>query len=294
MANLNTDNKALTLRRAPLAWRNVSGVLMTVLSASACALGLIALLAILTHVVIHGLSALSPKLFTELPPPPGVAGGGIANALVGTVKMVALGLLFSLPLSLLAAVYLSEYARDSYLSKIVRGAVQLLASTPSILIGLFAYAGFVVFFHKFSAIAGGFALCMIMIPLLVRAIEEALRAVPDDQRTAALAVGCSKVQALWYVVLPPALPSIITGIMLALARAAGESAPLIFTALFSQFWTTSLMEPTASVSVLIYNFATSPFKNQQELAWGAAFVLVVLLLTINIAVRLLANWRKNK
>lgn len=266
--------------------RTCKGALLTLVTAVCTLAALGVFLAIVGDVAIKGFSAISPQLFTELPPPPAMAGGGIGNAILGTVILVGLGAGISLPISFLTAVYLSEYGRDSRFSRVIRSCVYLLSTTPSIILGLFAYAAIVVATGSFSAVAGGVALSLVMMPILVGSMEEALRSVPDELRYGSLALGASPVQTLTQVVLPSAMSSIITGAMLAVARASGESAPLIFTALFSQYWLDGLMAPTASLAVLIYNFGTSPFQNQQALAWAASLVLIAFVLIINITVRL--------
>lgn len=280
------------LRRGRLSRRSIAGTLFIGFSCLCTALALSAFACIVGYVAFHGVATLNPDLIFELPPPPGMSGGGIANAIVGTCLMVALGTCFGFPLAFLAAIYLAEFGRQSRLSRVVAGAVNLLSATPSIILGLFAYATIVLATGTFSAVAGGFALALVMLPIMVRSTEEALRFVPDELRQGSLALGASHFQTIVQVVLPSAVPSIITGAMLAVARATGESAPLIFTALFSQFWADSAMAPTASLAVLVYNFATSPFQNQQQLAWSAALVLIFLVLTTNIVVRLASRKRR--
>jgi phosphate transport system permease protein len=272
--------------------RTCKGILLTLLTATCTMAALGVFLAIVGDVAVKGFSALKPELFTELPPPPAMAGGGIGNAVLGTVILVGLGAAISLPVSFLTAVYLSEFGRESRLSKVIRSSVYLLSTTPSIILGLFAYAAIVVATGSFSAVAGGVALSLVMLPILVGSMEEALRSVPDELRYGSLALGATPVQTLMQVVLPSAISSIITGAMLAVARASGESAPLIFTALFSQYWAEGLMAPTASLAVLIYNFGTSPFQNQQTLAWAGSLVLIAFVLVINITVRLASRSKR--
>ena len=196
---------------------------------------------------------------------------------MGTVILVGLGALISIPIGVLAAVYLSEFS-SSRIARWIRFACNVLSGVPSIIIGIFAYGIIVLRTNSFSAYAGGFALAILMLPIIVRATDEALQLVPQEIRWASIAVGASSFHTVLQIVLPAALPAILTGITLAVARAAGETAPLIFTALFTQFWPGQLLQPTPSLAVLIYNFASVPYQNQQELAWAASLILVLLIL----------------
>lgn len=251
---------------------------------SLCAL--VPLGSLLWLVVKNGLPLFRWEVFTGLPPAPGLTGGGFGNAVIGTLVMVGLGLVMATPPGILAAVYLCEYRAQSWLKPAVRFAAKMLAGIPSIICGVFAYAAVVVVTGRFSAVAGGVALAVLMLPTIVVASEQALLGVPEASREASLGLGATRLQTLFRVVLPDALPGIMTGLILAAARAAGETAPLIFTALFSQFWMTSLMEPTASLSVLVYNFSTMPYEHQVSLAWTASLVLILLVTTSNVA----AQW----
>lgn len=265
--------------------RVLFGVVMTSLTFLAAAIALLPLFALLIYVLYQGISQLSPLVFTQLPPPPMVKGGGFGNAILGTLLMVSLGAGISIPIGVMAAVYLSEFAGDSPLAAWIRFASNVLSGVPSIVVGVFAYSLVVLATGTFSALAGGVALAVLMLPIIARTTEEALKLVPKDVRQAAVGLGATHIQTVFWVVLPAALPAIITGVMLGIARAAGETAPLIFTALFSQFWARGIMEPTASLSVLIYNFAVVPFKNQQALAWTASLVLITLVLLTSIISR---------
>lgn len=247
---------------------------------------LVPLGSILWLVVKNGLPLLRWEVFTSLPPAAGMTGGGFGNAVIGTLVMVGLGLAMSAPLGILAAVYVCEYQPNGWLARAVRFVAKLLTGIPSIICGVFAYAAIVVTTGKFSSVAGGAALAVLMLPTIIVATEQALLGVPGAYREASYGLGATRFQTIFRVVLPDALPAIMTGIMLAVARAAGETAPLIFTALFSQFWMTSLMEPTASLSVLVYNFSTMPFEHQVRLAWTASLVLVLLVTVTNIAAQL--------
>lgn len=247
---------------------------------------LVPLGSILWLVVKNGLPLLRWEVFTSLPPAAGMTGGGFGNAVIGTLVMVGLGLAMSAPLGILAAVYVCEYQPNGWLARAVRFVAKLLTGIPSIICGVFAYAAIVVTTGKFSAVAGGVALAVLMLPTIIVASEQALLGVQGAYREASYGLGATRFQTIFRVVLPDAMPAIMTGIMLALARAAGETAPLIFTALFSQFWMTSFMEPAASLSVLVYNFSTMPFEHQVKLAWTASLVLVLLVTVTNIAAQL--------
>ncbi|QXE22103.1 permease protein of phosphate ABC transporter [Richelia sinica FACHB-800] len=239
--------------------------------------------------VIQGFNSLSPSVFTELPPAPFRKGGGFGNAILGTLLMVGIGGLISIPFGVLAAIYLTEFSSGK-IARWVRFATNVLSGVPSIIAGVFAY-GIVVLsltqwkLGSYSAIGGGFALAILMLPIIVRTTDEALQLVSQDLRQASLGLGATNFQTVTQVVLPAALPAIVTGSTLAIARAAGETAPLLFTALFSTFWPDSLLKPTASLAVLVYNFAISPFKNWQSLAWAASLILVLMVLLTSIIAR---------
>ena len=269
--------------------RSLFGIVMTILAGACVVLALIPLFAVLFYVIVQGGSRLNLDLFTKLPPPPGLKGGGIANAIVGTLMTVGIGTLISLPFGVLAAVYLSEFSTGKT-SRWIRFATNVLAGVPSIIAGVFAYGIIVVATGGFSAVAGGVALAVLMLPTIVRTTDEALQIVPQDVRWASVGLGASNYQTVLQVVIPAAVPAIITGVTLAIARAAGETAPLIFTALNSPFWPRGIWKPTPSLSVLIYNFAGVPFEPLQELAWAASFILVILILLTSI----LARWATRK
>jgi phosphate transport system permease protein len=276
------------LKRNPSSPRTLFGLLMSGIAGLFTLAAIVPLFIILTYLLTKGIGSLSWAVFTELPPPPLVEGGGFGNAILGTIIMVGIGALISVPLGIMAAIYLSEFSRGE-VADWIRFATNVLSGVPSIIIGVFAYSAIVLTTRSYSAWAGGFALAILMLPIIVRTTDEALKLVPQEIRQASIGVGANNYQTVLQVVLPAALPAIITGITLAIARAAGETAPLLFTALFTQYWTNwdnLLVEPTASLAVLVYNFAIVPFKNQQELAWGAAFILVLLVLLTSIISRL--------
>jgi phosphate transport system permease protein len=254
-------------------------------------LTLVPLVSIVVLVVQNGAPLLGTNLFSQLPPPPGLEGGGFGNAILGTLLMVGLAILLSVPIGILSAVYINEYAPDSGLSSAVRFVAKLLTGLPSIICGVFAFAAVVMTTHRFSAVAGGVALAILTLPTIILTAEQALMGVSGAFREASFGVGATHLQTIWRIVLPEALPAIMTGVMLAVARAAGETAPILFTALFSQNWIQSLMGPTASLSVLIYNFASLPYAYHIKLAWTASLVLVLLVTLTNITTQLIFNPR---
>jgi phosphate transport system permease protein len=244
------------------------------------------LVSVLYMLIVQGGSRLSTDLFTELPPAGFEMGGGFGNAIVGTILMVAIATVIAVPIGVMAAAYLAELGPDSQLGRVSRFLAKVLTGFPSILAGVFVYAVLVLAMGTYSAIAGGVALAILMLPTVVLTAEEAMKMVPRKMKDAALGMGCTRTQMIWKVVFPTALPGILTGVMLGVARVAGESAPLLFTALFSNYWISNLREPTASLSILIYNFSSMPFDNQIELAWAASLILVLIVLVFNILSRL--------
>ncbi|NMG09173.1 phosphate ABC transporter permease PstA [Brasilonema sp. UFV-L1] len=272
------------LSRSATSPRTLFDTVMTVVAFLCGIIALVPLIAVLSYVLIQGLSSLNLDLFTKLPPPPLVKGGGFGNAILGTLVMVGIGALISIPLGVLAAVYLTEFSSGK-LSRWIRFATNVLSGVPSIIAGVFAYGIVVATTGGFSAVAGGFALSILMLPIIVRTTDEALQLVSQDLRQAAVGLGATNFQTVAWVVVPAAVPSIVTGATLAIARASGETAPLLFTALFSQFWPRGIFEPTASLAVLVFNFAISPFKNLQSLAWAASLILVLLVLLTSITAR---------
>jgi phosphate transport system permease protein len=264
------------------------------------------LFSVLYMLAVRGGRQLGLATFTELPPAALVAGGGFGNAIVGTVVIVAIATLISVPVGILAAIYIAEFGPETRTASVVGFAAKVLTGLPSILAGVFAFAAVVIVTGSFSAPAGGVALAILMLPTVLLTAEEAIKRVPSKMREAAIGMGATPTQVVSRVLLPTAMPNILTGVMLAVARAAGETAPLLFTALFSQYWisTTSpeflpksladLMKPTASLAVIIYNFSGSPFENQIELAWAAALVLVMLVLVINVGGQALAGRSDNR
>jgi phosphate transport system permease protein len=283
-----TNFDITSLKKNPTSPRTLFGLIMSGLAGLFTLMAIVPLFIILGYLLTKGISSLRPEVFTQLPPPPLVDGGGFGNAILGTILMVGIGGLISVPIGIMAAIYLSEFSKGSKFAEWIRFATNVLSGVPSIIIGVFAYGAIVLTTKGYSAWAGGFALAILMLPIIVRTTDEALKLVPEEVRQASIGVGANNYQTVLQVVLPAAIPAIITGITLAVARAAGETAPLLFTALFTQFWpnwNNYFVEPTASLAVLVYNFAIVPFKNQQELAWAAAFILVLLVLATSIISR---------
>ena len=256
------------------------------LSLAAMAFGLFWLCWILYTVLRLGLGGLSLDLFTKMTPPPG-SPGGLMNAIAGSAIMVGLATLIGTPIGIVAGVYLSEYGQRTLLGFATRFINDILLSAPSIVIGLFIYAAYVAQVGRFSAIAGVFALALIVIPVVVRTTENMLMLIPNSLREAAFALGAPKWIVIARVTVPSAKAGIVTGVLLAVARISGETAPLLFTALSNQFWSLDLNEPMANLPVTIFKFAMSPFTDWQDLAWSGVFLITVGVLVLNIAARLL-------
>ncbi len=288
MASSFSDQSSTPLSRASLTKtmspRTLFSTAMSIFVFICGILALLPLLAVLSYVIFKGFSSFSITSLTQLPPPAyDTTGGGFGNAIVGTIVMVGIASLLTIPLGILAAIYLTEFSSNR-VSRWIRFATNVLSGVPSILAGVFAY-GTVVALFGFSAIAGGMALAILMLPIVVRTTDEALQLVSQDLRQASVGLGATNYQTVLFIVLPAALPSIITGVTLAVARAAGETAPLLFTALDSQFWFDGLTKPTASLAVLVYNFARSSSDNWNSLAWAASLILVLLVLLTSIIAR---------
>jgi phosphate transport system permease protein len=264
--------------------RTVSQI-MTGLCIAAVLLALLPVVLIFFFVVKQGISSLDLNFFTQMPKPPGEAGGGMANSIAGSIILCGLGAIFAIPIGVLSGIYIVE-SGGTRLATAARFAADTLNGVPSIVIGLFAYVVVVLPVQHFSALAGGFALGLLMIPLVTRTTEELLRLVPTALREGALALGATRGRAVFTVVLPAALPGIITGIVLALARIAGETAPLMFTAFSNRYWSTSLTEPMASLTYQVYTYAKSPNADWQRQAWAGALVLVTLVLVCSVLARL--------
>jgi phosphate transport system permease protein len=240
---------------------------------------------ILGYLLYHGLGALNWDFFTKLPKPTGEFGGGMANAIVGSAKILLLAAMIGVPLGFAAGVYLSEYSGRTF-AFVVRYITDLLNGVPSIVIGIFAYAMVVKPTRQFSTLAGGVALGIMMIPIAVRTTEEFLQTVPVSLREGAMALGANKATAIFTVVVPAAMQGLTSGMMLNLARVAGETAPLLFTALGNVYWSRGWLQPSSSLPVMIYQYAISPYEDYHRQAWAAGFVLLALVLSINITARM--------
>ena len=302
MTQTLTHNKAESasdLSYKPFQRRNISSRALSFLAALFAAIAVLPLILVLGYVLVQGGSKISLALLTQLPPPPGLEDGGIANAIVGTLVVTAIAALIAVPVGVGGGIFLAEYSRSGWFAQFIRFGTNVLAGVPSIIAGVFIYGTIVtsriLFGNAYSAVAGGMALAVLMLPTVIKTTDEGLKLVPDDLRRAALGVGASRFVTIIRITLPAAFTPIATGVVLAVARAAGETAPLIFTALFSPFWSDLLtpegiFSPIATLSVMIYNFAIEPYEFHNELAWAASFVLVVMILALNLFSRWLARF----
>ena len=301
---MNINNPSLITRQEQLNYkpnirRNLGNRLMTALAALFSTIAVLPLVLVLGYVLLKGASKISISLFTELPPPPGLEGGGIGNAIVGTLVVTFIAALFAIPVGVGGGIYLAEYSKSDWFAQFIRFGTNVLSGVPSIIAGVFIYGTIVtsrlIFGNAYSAVAGGLALSILMIPTVIKTTDEGLKLVPDDLRRGALGVGASRFITITRITLPAAFTPIATGVVLAIARAAGETAPLIFTALFSPYWADLLsvdgwFSSIATLSVLIYNFSIMPLEVQNELAWAASFVLVTLILSLNLFARWLGRF----
>jgi phosphate transport system permease protein len=276
----------LTLRR-----KTVNIVMLTVTGmCTLIAAG--TLVYILGYLFVHGATSLTWDFFTKLPTPVGESGGGMANAIVGSGKLLLLASLFGIPIGFLGGVYLAEFGGSTF-SYVVRYVTDLLNGVPSIVIGIFAYTMVVLPQKHFSTLAGGLALGVMMIPIAVRSTEEFLRAVPNSLREGAMALGASKARSILTVVIPAAKNGIMTGIMLNLARVAGETAPLLFTSFGNRYWSSGWEQPISALPVMIFTYAIAPYEDWHKQAWAAGFVLLTMVLTVNIIARAVLSKRKH-
>ncbi|MFM6990059.1 MAG: phosphate ABC transporter permease PstA [Rhodoferax sp.] len=275
-------------RAAKFAARNRVNTLATFLALSAMAFGLFWLFWILIETFRLGIGGLNLAALTQMTPPPNEE-GGLANAIYGSVLMVSLATLVGTPIGVMAGIYLAEFDRTGWLANLTRFVNDILLSAPSIVIGLFVYAIAVSPFHTFSGAAGVLALALIVIPVVIRTTENMLQLVPAGLREAAYALGAPKWKVIISITLKAARAGVITGVLLAVARIAGETAPLLFTALSNQFWTSSLGQPMASLPVTIFKFAMSPYENWQQLAWAGVFLITLAVLSLNIAARVMTR-----
>lgn len=274
--------------------RKYMNFVMLALFSLATILAVIPLFGVLGYVVKNGLQAINLDFFFHLPAPLGMPGGGVGNAIVGTLEIVAVASLIGIPVGILAAVYLTEYDRESWFSTAVRFTTDVLTGIPSIIIGIVAYTTIVLPMGHFSGYAGGIALAVIMIPLVIRSTEEMLRLVSHSVREAAYALGIPKWRTILSVVLPTASKGIVTGSVLAVARISGETAPLLFTTLGNRYWARTLNEPTAALPLQIYQYAIAPYDDWQRQAWGGSLVLMFLVSVLTIIARLAFRTRRGK
>ena len=265
--------------------RKVTNVVALCFSGLATAIGLFFLGAILWTLISNGVAGMSVALFTQNPPPPG-SSGGILNAIYGSVVMTLIGIVIGAPIGMLAGTYMAEYGRGTRLAAVIRFVNDVLLSAPSIIIGLFIYEILVIRMGHFSALAGGVALAVIAIPVTVRTTEDMLNLVPQGMKDASTAMGAYPWRTITSIIYPAARSGIVTGLLLAVARISGETAPLLFTALNNQFWSTNLRGPMANLPVVIFQFALSPYKNWQQLAWSGALVVTVTVLVLNNSARI--------
>ena len=269
--------------------RRLANAVVMSLAVVATGFGLMWLVLVLWTLLVEGISAMTPALFTQMTPPPG-SSGGLLNAIFGSLVMTVIGTLIGAPTGILAGTFLAEYSRGGRFGEIVRFINDILLSAPSIIVGLFVYEIMVVPMGHFSAWAGAVALAMIVIPVVVRTTEDMLDLVPTALREAATALGTPKWKVIVMISYRAAIQGMLTGVMLAIARIAGETAPLLFTALNNQFWSSNLNAPMANLPVVIFQFAMSPYSDWQLLAWGGALLITITVLFLNIGARLLASW----
>ncbi len=275
--------------------KNILEKLQTAIAFCLLIISIIPITFILVYVLIKGGTQLSIDIITQLPEPPGddlLSAGGIGNSIIGTIIVTTIASVISVPIGIGGGIYLAEYSSGGLFSRFIRFGTNVLAGVPSIIAGVFIYGIIVstklIYGSNYSALAGSLALSILMLPTIIKTTDEGLKLVSDDLRRGALGIGASKFITITRITLPAAFSTIATGILLSVARAAGETAPLIFTALFSFYWPQGneiLLEPIASLSVLIYNFALEPYEAQNELAWAASFILVMMLLALNIIAR---------
>jgi phosphate transport system permease protein len=268
--------------------RKIKSIVMISITAICLLLVIIPLFLILYYTISKGINFINWDFFTQMPKPVGEKGGGMANAIVGSGIMVAIASILGIPIGIMSGIYLSD-KESSWFASIVRFLAEVLNGIPSIVIGVVVYILLVIPMKRFSALAGGIALGIIMIPLITRTTEEMIRLVPNSFREAGLGLGIPRWKTTLFIVLPAAFKGIFTGILLSIARAVGETAPLLFTALGNRFWSTTLDQPIASMTVFIYDYSKAPFNDWNQQAWAAAFVLIVLVLLLNIIFRIVTR-----
>jgi phosphate transport system permease protein len=291
--DLHARTELQASRRKMQARRSMRNKIALTLSLLTMAFGLFWLVWILFTTVSRGFDGFSLALFTEMTPPPNTAGGGLANAIAGSGLLILWATLFGTPLGILAGIYLAEYGRKSWLAEIIRFINDILLSAPSIVVGLFVYTIVVAQMQHFSGWAGVIALALLQIPIVIRTTENMMKLVPDSLREAAYALGTPKWKMISAITLKASVSGIITGVLLAIARIAGETAPLLFTSLSNQFWSTDMMQPLANLPVTIFKFAMSPFAEWQSLAWAGVLLITLCVLLLNILARVIFAKSKN-
>ena len=277
------------MRPRPAHFRKATDIFIKILSSVSAFIGIFFLAWILLEVSRRGVAALNINFFTKLPTPPGMEGGGVANALLGTMIMTVLATLIGVPVGVMSGVYLAEFGKTSMLGKGVRFSLNVIMGVPSIIVGLYVYTLLVLPLGHFSGYAGAVSLAILMLPVVARTTEDMLNMVPNELRESALAVGAPQWKVTLGIVFRAAKTGMITGILLAIARVSGETAPLLFTALNSPYWPQSINEPTANLTVTIFNYAMSPFADWQQIAWGASLLIMMVILSLTIITRILTK-----
>lgn len=295
MSQTDAQNLALLMksRRKMQARRSLINRVALLLSIATMAFGLFWLIWILFSTVTRGIDGMSLALFTEMTPPPNTEGGGLANAIVGSGLLILWATVIGTPLGIMAGIYLAEYGRKSVLAETVRFINDILLSAPSIVVGLFVYTIVVLRMGHFSGWAGVIALALLQVPIVIRTTENMMKLVPDSLREAAYALGTPKWKMILAITFKASVSGIITGVLLAIARIAGETAPLLFTSLSNQFWSTDMMQPIANLPVTIFKFAMSPFADWQQLAWAGVLIITFCVLVLNILARVVFAKRKH-
>lgn len=292
-----TDAKSVALlvesRRKMQSRRSLINKVALLVSMAAMAFGLFWLVWILFSTITRGIDGMSIALFTEMTPPPNTAGGGLANAIVGSGLLILWATVIGTPLGIMAGIYLAEYGRKSLLAESIRFINDILLSAPSIVVGLFVYTVVVLKMGHFSGWAGVIALALLQVPIVIRTTENMMKLVPDSLREAAYALGTPKWKMISAITLKASVSGIVTGVLLAIARIAGETAPLLFTSLSNQFWSTDMMQPIANLPVTIFKFAMSPFAEWQQLAWAGVLIITFCVLLLNILARVIFAQRKH-
>jgi len=271
-----------------MAQRQFVDRVMGALLSLATLIALVPLVLVIAFILANGAAGMNLDLLTQLPKPVGELGGGLANAFVGTAVLIVLAVVMGVPVGILAGVHLSEFGHNRFAS-LLRFLTDVLTGVPSIVIGIVAYTAIVLPMHSFSALSGGFALALIMVPVVTRTTEEALKRVPQTLREAAFGLGVAEWKTILFVVIPSGMGGIVTGVMLAVARISGETAPLLFTAFGSRFWLDGLTKPIAALPLQIFQYAVAPYKDWHNQAWAAAFILMLLILGLNVGVRVLTR-----